>query len=153
MTIAGNIQSIRDDVYAGGGPTDMAFYGQLFYGRNNCSLSEFIGRSWWKSLTLPMTLTGLGGDAAGGTFSVPARGNVYVYVTETYTDGMGGNFDGYVYHDNSAGWASFNYVDVPGAGNITKGQFTWTGSAWVYQGTSPPISTISANPVFYYAPI
>lgn len=159
MTITTNIQSIRNDVYGGGGPTDMASYGQLFFGRNNCSLSEFNGRSWWKSLTLPWTST-IFSDNSGGTFAVPARGNVYVYATEMYSDGEGGNENGYIAHDNSAGWNSFSHVDVPGVGTIPKGWFSWRGALWAYGGnwtnynaTGVVVTTITSNPVFHYAPI
>jgi hypothetical protein len=140
MTIAGNIQSIRDDVYAGGGPTDMASYGQIFFGRNNCSLSEFIGRSWWKAVT----------TYGGSNIAIPGRGTVtFMLASSNSYDAEWNVITGQLFHTNDFAWNSFNYISIPGVGNIGKGSFYWDGTYW---RTDLNHFQTSA-PTWYYAPI
>jgi len=135
MAVTGyDIQSLRNEVYGGGGNTDLAHYGQLWFGRNNCSLSEFINRSWWKSVYV-----GYGGSSFV-YFDVPDRGGHNVALIPGSTQLLGadeyGNGGYYVYYDgaifltNTGAWNSFNYVAISGGANISKGSFSWNGSYW-----------------------
>ena len=156
MAVTGySIQALKNEVYAGGGPSDMAHYGQLWFARNNCSLSEFISRSWWKSVYVGYA------SQSFVNFSVPDRGGHDVALIPGYTQTFGGDefgnggttyyFDGAIYLTNTGAWNSFSYANITGFSsyNIGKGSFTWNGSYWQAAVTYP-------GPVYgatmFYAP-
>jgi hypothetical protein len=154
MAVTGyDIQSLRNEVYAGGGPTDMAHYGTIWFGRNNCSLSEFISRSWWKSVYVGFT----GGSWVN--FNVPDRGGHDVIMFAGTVELVGadeyGNGGYYVFYDgsisftNTGAWNSFNYVAIAGGGNIPKTSFTWTGSIWT---VNIPYPGPTSGATMVYAP-
>lgn len=142
-----NIQALRNEVYAGGGPTDLAHYGQQWFGRNNCSLSEFLNKSWWKSVSLGLT--------SGQTVTVPDRGTQFIAIEASFqTTGEGGspvNNPGSILMGNVAAWNSFNYVVVPGIGNVVKASFAFNGTYWAYSIAYPYPSSTPLT--FWYAPI
>lgn len=125
------IQDLRNEVYGGGGGTDLATYGQLWFGRNNCSLSEFRGRSWSKTVNVgafPQY------DRTGTWYSLSIDTGSLQY--QNYgADGIS--------ITNTALWSRFNRVELQGAGTVAKSQFSWNGSYYYF--------AIGWNPAGYTA--
>jgi hypothetical protein len=154
-----SIQGLKDEVYAGGGNNDMAHYGQLWFGRNNCNLNEFLGKSWWKSVYIGFTNT------AWVNFTAPDRGGHAVRmfagsVSTTGGDEFGNGATttynpGVIQLTNTGAWNSFNYVNITGGFglttfNINKASFFWDGTAWQASVAYPgPIY----GATMFYAPI
>lgn len=135
-----SIQGLKNEVYAGGGNNDMAHYGQLWFGRNNCNLNEFLGKSWWKSVYIGFTNT------SWVNFTAPDRGghDVQMYAG-TFVPGQPGGeggpgtpdayYPGLIRLTNTGAWNSFNYLNITGGTllttfNIVKASFFWDGVAW-----------------------
>lgn len=161
MAVTGySIQALRNEVHDGGGPTDMAHYGQAWFARNNCSLSEFLGRSWWKSVYVGYNI-----GAPWVNFNVPDRGGHDVRMLGGYSETTGGNehgngsttyyYPGFILFTNTGAWNSFNYVNITGGAelatfNIVNASFSWNGSYWA---CSVPYPGPIYGATMFYAPI